>query len=132
MNKIITIQFIVILMACLLSPNSIMAGNETVYTVSMQKHVKRQSEHNKSLDCEGRRTPSMPIYCIISRTNGLNIVGIFDDIISYEVCEISSGINIASFSEESEFLAFLLCQIGNFQIKFETENYTIVGYITTD
>lgn len=111
MNKIITIQFIVILMACLLSPNSIMAGNETVYTVSMQKQVKRQSEHNKSLDCEGRRTPSMPIYCIISRTNGLNIVGIFDDIISYEVCEISSGINIASFSEESEFLAFLLCQI---------------------
>ena len=109
-----------------------MAGNETVYTVSMQKQVKRQSEHNKSPDCEGRRTPSMPIYCIISRTNGLNIVGIFDDIISYEVCEISSGINIASFSEESEFLAFLLCQIGNFQIKFETENYTIVGYITTD
>ena len=48
MNKIITIQFIVILMACLLSPNSIMAGNETVYTVSMQKQVKRQSEHNKS------------------------------------------------------------------------------------
>ena len=40
MNKIITIQFIVILMACLLSPNSIMAGNETVYTVSMQKQVK--------------------------------------------------------------------------------------------
>ena len=98
----------------------------------MQKQSKRQSEHNKELDDEGRRTPPKPIYCVISKTEGLNIIGLPEEIMNYEILDPSSEINLASFSEESDFINFLFYQIGNFKLNFEAENYNICGYITID
>lgn len=112
-------------MAGILFPNSMNAGNNTTYTVSMRK----QSRHNKGLDKEGLRTPPMPIYCVISQTDGVNFIGLSEDIISYEIWDITSEINFASFSEEAEFLDYLFLQVGDFQIKLETENYYVLGYI---
>lgn len=115
-------------MASILFPNSIMAGNKTSYTVTMRK----QSRHNKGLDEEGLRTPPMPIYCVISKTDGVSIVDLTEDIISYEIWDTTHEINIASFSEVSDFLDYLFIQTGNFQLNLETENYHICGYITLD
>ena len=115
------------LMAGILFPNSMNAGNNTTYTVSMRK----QSRHNKGLDKEGLRTPPMSIYCVISQTDGVNIVGLIEEITSYEIWDTASEINFASFSEEAEFLDFLFSLTGEYKIKFETENYYIIGYIET-
>lgn len=127
MKRLFTISLLTMLMASILFPDSIMAGDRTSYTVSMRK----QSRHNKGLDEEGLRTPPMPIYCVISRTDGINIAGLTEDITSYEIWDTSHEINIASFSDESEFLDFLFPLIGDYKIKFETENYYIIGYIET-
>lgn len=127
MKRLFTISLLTMLMASILFPDSVMAGDRTSYTVSMRK----QSRHNKGLDEEGLRTPPMPIYCVISRTDGINIAGLTEDITSYEIWDTSHEINIASFSDESEFLDFLFPLIGDYKIKFETENYYIIGYIET-
>ena len=74
----------------------------------------------------------MPIYCVISRTDGVNIVGLSEDIISYEIWDSSHEINLASFSNESDFLDYLLIQTGSFQLNLETENYNVFGYISLD
>lgn len=109
-------------------PDTIMAGNQSTYTTTVYK-AKKQSEHNQHLDCEGRRIPSMPLCCIISKTNGINIAGISEDMINYEVWDAESETCIASFSEESGFIDFLFFQPGDFQIKIETENYNFYGFI---
>lgn len=119
-------------MASALSPCDIMAGNKACYTISMQKQPKRQSEHNKALDNEGCRTPSMPIYCVFNETEGLSIIGLSEDMISYEIMDASFEITVVSFSEEAEFLNYLFLQPGNIYIRFETENYYIYGFIAMD
>lgn len=131
MKRLFTISLVAMLMASILFPDSIMAGNKTSYTVAMHKQPKRQTGHNKDLDEEGLRMPPMPISCIINKTDGVTIIGVPEDIISYEVWDTSHEINIASFSDESEFLDFLFPLIGDYKIKFETENYYIIGYIET-
>lgn len=128
MKRLFTISLLTMLMASILFPDSVMAGDRTSYTVSMRK----QSRHNKGLDEEGLRTPPMPIYCVISRTDGINIAGLTEDITSYEIWDTSHEINIASFFEESDFLDYLLTQTGDFQLNFETENYNVFGYISLD
>lgn len=127
-KRLFTISLVAMLMVGILFPNSMNAGNNTTYTVSMRK----QSRHNRGLDEEGFRTPPMPIYCVISRTDGVNIVGLSEDIISYEIWDSSHEINLASFSNESDFLDYLLIQTGSFQLNLETENYNVFGYISLD
>lgn len=126
MKRDYTILFIILLMSFF--PSSITAGNQSTYTTTVYK-AKKQSEHNQHLDCEGRRIPSIPLCCIISKTDGINIAGIYEDIINYEVWDAESEVYIASFSEENEFIDFLFYQTGNLQIKIETENYNFYGYI---
>lgn len=132
MKRIVVIPLITVLMACLLFPDFLMAGNKISHTVSMQKEPKREFDPNMNLDPEGRRSPSMLLYCIISNDKGVSIVGLHEDIISYEIGDPSNGITLASFSEEQNFLDYLFSQVGDFQIKFETENYHVFGYISLD
>lgn len=130
-NKI-SFTIFVILSVCLLFPITTTAEENSSYTVVMQKQPKKQSEHNKALDEEGRRTPPKPIYCFISMKEGVNVIGVSEYIISYNVYNPSSGINLVSYYDESEFLDFLFHQSGDFMIIIETESYNIGGYITID
>lgn len=119
-------------MVGILFPDSIMAGNKTSYTIAMHKQPKRQTGHNKDLDEEGLRMPSMPISCFINKTDGVIIMGVPEDIINYEIWDISHEVNIGAFSEESDFIDNLFLQTGDFQLNFETENYHVFGYIYLD
>lgn len=130
MKKLFTISLVAMLMASILFPDSIMAGNKTSYTVAMHKQPKRQTGHNKDLDEEGLRMPPMPISCFINKTDGVTIIGVPEDIINYEIWDISHEVNIGFFSEESDFIDYLFLQTGDFQLNFETENYHVFGYIT--
>lgn len=129
MKRIITIPIIAMFIMCVLSPSILMAGNKTSYNIPMHKVPNNQSEHNMSLDPGGRRTRPMPIYCIINQDTGIDIIGLSENVIGYEIWDTSSEINFASFSEESDFLDYLFLQAGDFQIKLETENYYAIGYI---
>lgn len=125
----ITIPVLIMFMVYLTFSSHAMAMNDTPYTITMQKSSKEQPSHNKHLDDEGRRSSPAPIFCIISHTSGIEMMGLSEDIIGYEVWDADSEIKLAFFSEETEFLDFLFLQVGNLQIKLETENYFISGYI---
>lgn len=113
------------------SPDTVIAGNHSTYTTTVYK-AKKQSQHTQDIDDEGRRTPPIPLCCIISFSTGLSIVGVGEDILNFEIWDPETEACVASFSEESEFIDYLFSQSGDFQIKIETENYNISGYISFD
>ncbi|MDE6756908.1 MAG: hypothetical protein K2J66_07160, partial [Muribaculaceae bacterium] len=113
---------------CVLIPISIKAENNASITLSMQSQPIPQTGHNKQDEPEGRRIPPKPIYCTIS-TEGINVAGLSEDIMTYELWNETSEICLASFNGENEFLDFLFNQSGEFQIIFITDNYCISGYI---
>lgn len=114
---------------CLICPNSIKAENTTAVAVTMQKQSKNPLPTNEEIEHEGRRMRPRPIYCTIS-PDGINVAGVSEEIISYEVWDEVSGICVASFFEESDFLNYLFSQSGEFQLIFVTENHCISGYIS--
>lgn len=130
MKRFLTIPFIAMLMACFLFPNSVMAGNQTTYSVPVKKKQKNGDVVDMKVDEGGRRSPSMPLCCTISKTDGVNITGLSEDIIIYEVRDVSNETTLVSFTSESDFLDYLFLQTGDFQLYFETENYQVAGYIT--
>lgn len=130
MKRFMTIPFIAMLMACFLFPNSVMAGNQKTYTVPVKKKQKYSDDVGTRTEEEGRRSPSMPLCCTISKTDGVNITGLSEDIIIYEVRDVSNEATLMSFTSESDFLDYLFLQTGDFQLYFETENYQVAGYIT--
>lgn len=114
----------------LLSPAIVIAGNKSTYTISAFKS-KKKPENEVHSDDEGRRIPPVPLTCSISNT-GISFIGFYDDIITFEIWDITSETCLASFTEESDFLNFLFAQTGDFNLKFETEGYFICGDITID
>ncbi len=118
-----------ILLNCITFPVAISAADNTSYTVNMRKELNNTTWTNEQYETEGRRIPPKPIYCTIS-TEGINVAGLSEDIMTYEIWNETSEICLASFNGENEFLDFLFNQSGEFQIIFITENYCISGYIT--
>lgn len=112
-----------------LTPAIVIAGNRTIYTVSVLK-TEKEPGNGEPMDWEGRRIPSMPLCCTIDKVDGLNIMGVSEDIISYEILDIETETTLILFLEESEFLDFIFHQTGDFKMKIETENYYFWGYIT--
>lgn len=129
MKRIYTILLMLTLAS--LIPDTILAENQSTYTTTVYKG-KKQSEHNQHLDCEGRRTPPIPLICSISNTTGLSIIGCDEDIITFEIWDITSENCLASFANESDFVDYLFAQCGEFILKFETEDYLFHGYIIID
>lgn len=121
------ILFFIFLMSLL--PHILYAGNESTHTVILHQENK-QTEHNQHLDREGRRSQSMPLYCTISKNTGISIIGITEEIKSYEIWINDPETILASFSQEYDFIDFLFLQNGQFLIKIETENYYYFGYLT--
>lgn len=82
---------------------------------------------------EGNRKPSLPIYCNIDATNGIQPKYIVAEIIQYQVLD-SDGNVIASFDCEQEFVDFIFgtCAYSNIKIKLCAENYYYIGSINID
>lgn len=77
-----------------------------------------------------RRLPSRPIKCTISLTDGVIIPGVnTSNIISYQIYDVS-GIFIGMFSESDDFVSFLFSQNGTFEVRFTTEDYIYIGYVS--
>ncbi|MDE5877059.1 MAG: hypothetical protein K2H47_06150 [Muribaculaceae bacterium] len=79
---------------------------------------------------KGDRLPSRPIECYLSLTEGVVIPTVdIPEIISYEIYDLSEAC-IGIFSEADDFVSFLFSQSGSFEVRFTTDEYIFVGYIT--
>lgn len=114
----------------LLTPAIVIAENRSTYTISVLR-TEKEPGNGERMDWEGRRIPPIPLTCSISNT-GINFIGYYDDIITFEIWDITSEICLVSFTEESDFLNFLFAQTGDFNLRFETKGYFICGDITID
>lgn len=131
MNLILKLSIIIVV---LMSFPAVAFANNSENTLKITLY-KQPSPNNGSgkweEDSEGRRTPSSPILCTISKTCGVSIYGNEYIIISYELWDESNTICIASFSEDTPFCQYLFNVPGLYIIKILTEDYIYIGTTST-
>lgn len=77
---------------------------------------------------KGNRTRPMPIMCQISES-GIDFGFEFEfDIMTYEIYDLN-GDCVAIFGDEISFVEYLFTLSGEYQLRFTTPNYELVGYV---
>ena len=106
--------------------------HSTCYTVTLMKVAAEETDPFHVNDTQrGHRLPSRPIECTISQETGVSIYDCPDEIVSYEIWDADGNSCLTLCSEESDFLNDLFSLTGDFQIRFNSSDYTYVGYILT-
>lgn len=121
------IPILIITLLCAVQPVAIHAKKTPVAVkLPMKKKLK------KTVETEGHRVPPVTVWCDISRTGGVKVAGLSEDIISYEIRDISTEACMASFTEEPDFVDYVLSGNGEYQVILESDNYYITGNMATD
>lgn len=105
------------------------ASQEEVFTLNLIKVSQNQDPYPVDYPPLGSRIPPHPIYCNISKDNGVEISTIDCEINSYEVWDIDGNYCIASFSEETEFVEFVFSMTSNFTIRIITDEFYLFGNV---
>ena len=106
--------------------------NSTCYTVTLMKVAAEETDHPHINDTpRGQRIPSCPIECTISQDSGVTIYDCPDEIVSYEIWDAEGNTCLSQYSDESDFLNDLFSLTGDFQIRFNSSDYTYIGYLST-
>ncbi len=108
--------------------SSMIAENKTTYKVPMRKEQNKTPD--QQLDYDGRRLPPQPIICTINENDVITDIP-SEEIISYELWNNTGDICIISCSSTHEFIEYLFSFPDNYQIKIVTEDFCLVGYIST-
>lgn len=93
--------------------------------------IKTSSNEEKKEPEKGQRAPGLLIECTISISQGIQLNSSVDvsDILAYEIWDAEGESCIASFCDEAGFINFLFSLSGEFQIRFTTPDYNLVGFI---
>lgn len=129
MKNFFTCYFFSILLVIISFPVEIMARDvSSTYHITLHKQPIHNVDREWDVDCEGNRAPSRPIYCSISRINGIEINAIDkNDIELFEIYR--DGICILSSSEEKDFINILFSTSESFEVRLISTNYAFIGYI---
>ena len=129
MKKKLTFLFIIFL-SLFLSLKAEITNPVCCVVTLTQNYNSESGTENDDYFRQYRRLPSRPIKCTISLTDGVIIPGVnTSDIISYQIYDVS-GIFIGMFSESDDFVSFLFSQNGTFEVRFTTEDYIYIGYVS--
>lgn len=100
---------------------------EQIY-VTTHKHTIDEI-YNTDNDPEGQRKPSTPIIITISTDNGVSVPSIDkDEITSYNIYDIE-GVCLCSTSDENIFINTLFSLSGIYEIKLDTNEFSLRGWI---
>lgn len=102
------------------------------YCIKVYKLAQSYTEHNKNKCPDTKRLPAYPMICTISQSEGICIAGYTNDFTSYEIWDGEGEMCLASFLEESDFIDVLFSMTGEFQIRFVSEEFLLIGYISTN
>lgn len=126
--KTFPISVILIMMTLLFLPESNSAkGNEqTTVCLNKQQHAK----HDQVLDEKGHRMPGHSLFSTISEEEGISIPSVNnDDILLYEVAD-TEGNTLVEFTDEYEFVSYVLSLNQNCEIIIHLDDYILVGFIS--
>ncbi|MBD5333679.1 MAG: hypothetical protein HDR97_08090 [Bacteroides sp.] len=83
-------------------------------------------------DKKNKRIPSARVICTIDFVN-LTVTGNFSsDLLSYEVWDEEGQQCLESFTQESTFVEYLYSAEGIYQLRFYSDSYVYIGYISID
>ena len=83
-------------------------------------------------DKKNKRIPSARVICTIDFVN-LTVTGNFSsDLLSYEVWDEEGQQCLESFTRESTFVEYLYSAEGTYQLRFYSDSYVYIGYISID
>ena len=129
MKKKLTFLFIIFL-SLFMSLKAEITNPVCCVVTLTQNYNSESGTENDDYFRQYRRLPSRPIKCTISLTDGVIIPGVnTSNIISYQIYDVS-GIFIGMFSESDDFVSFLFSQNGTFEVRFTTEDYIYIGYVS--
>ena len=124
-------KLVFVTLAMLLSFYAVPAVAQSVYILPVIKVPSTLEPQKNDLPEYGKRIPSRPIECTISQDSGVTIYDCPDEIVSYEIWDADGNSCLTLCSEESDFLNDLFSLTGDFQIRFNSSDYTYVGYLST-
>lgn len=126
--KTFTISVILKMMTLLFLTEPVFAGNNTPVEVCLQKQP--QKEIPKKNDNDGRRLPGHSLFSTISEEEGICIPSVNnDDILLYEVAN-TEGNTLVEFTDEYEFVTYVLSLNQDCEIIIHLDDYILVGYIS--
>ena len=75
------------------------------------------------------RCPAAPLFCTISRVDGIQISGVDNaDIVSFEILDVY-GNTVAVLADEASFIDTLFSLKGEFRIVFRLSDHIMLGWI---
>lgn len=75
------------------------------------------------------RCPAVPLFCSISRVDGIQISGVDNaDIVSFEILD-AYGNTIALLQDEPSFIETIFSLNGEYRVVFRLNNQTLTGWI---
>lgn len=109
------------------------ASNYTLsYSINLIKTYNDEPNHSSCPQTtKGRRSPQMPIPCIVSEAEGITVAIDEADILAYEIWDAEGSACVASYVEGSDAATHLLSTPGEYQLRIITNEYSYIGYITT-
>ena len=76
----------------------------------------------------GRRTPSVPVMCLISERDGVTFLSSAPTrIIYYEILD-EEGM-VMTFPNDTSFVHALFSLSGEYELRFTTDEYLYIGYV---
>lgn len=124
-------KLVFVTLTMLLSFYAVPAVAQSVYILPVIKVPSTLEPQKNDLPEYGNRLPSRPIECTISQDTGVSISGSPDEIVSYEIWDAEGNTCLSLCSDESDFLNYLFTLTGDFQIRFNSSEYTYIGYLST-
>lgn len=100
------------------------AGSES-YSIPLSSYTKPIKDKDK----DQRRAPGRDILCLLSKTGGVDFNGAVETITLYEIWDDNGDICLGSYNYESDFIEELFSLEGEYQLRFITDNLTLVGYV---
>lgn len=119
----------ILLLGMMLPMKASAASSHPTVPIIMQKSPgnggKRDDEPQKN-----KRIPSAPVYCTIDFANQTVEGGFTSVLLAFEVWNEEGDECIAIFNNESALVEYLNTTEGDYQLRFFSESYVYIGYIS--
>lgn len=132
MKKLLTLSLILAMMSMLVPIGIEADSQQQNYTFMVYQFTQSYIESKKDKIPNTKRIPIYPIPCTVSPSGGISVAGYTNDFSSYEIWDAEGEICLSVFTNEPDFINGLFSMIGEFQVRFISEDYVLIGYISTD
>lgn len=120
------LKFLILCIAVVSAQAIAIAADDKNYTVPVTPGEKLEYVDDGPIK---NRAPSLRIICTISQSEGITMNGHAFNFLSYEIWDTEGEICFGAFTDETAFISYLFSIEGEYQLRFITEEYSLLGNI---